>query len=89
MLRVVLINILLLLLPVAIYVGYVTFKKPGTDPNDMWRDAPLLGLFGAGTALVIVVMVFFVSFTGGPREGTYVPAEVRDGKLVPGHVEHE
>lgn len=87
--RVVLINLLLFLLPFAIYMGFVMFRQPGRTQDEIWRDAPILWLMGAGTALVIGVMVFFVSFNREPTDGTYRPAEIRDGKIVPGQIERE
>lgn len=89
MLRVVLVNFLLFLLPFAIYAVFLLLTRPKGAKSDLWREMPLLGLFCAGTALVVAVMVFFVSFSGAPREGTYKPAEFRDGKLVPGRVDRE
>lgn len=89
MLRVVLINILLFLLPFAVFAVFVLLRRPGTSHSQIWRDAPLMWLFGIGTALVFTVLIFFASFSGAPKEGTYTPAEIRDGKLVPGHVDRE
>lgn len=89
MLRVVLLNLLLFLLPLAIYVVIVMMRRPGTSQDSLWRDAPLIALFSAGTILVVVVMVLFVSFSGAPKGGVYKPAEIRDGQLIPGHIERE
>jgi hypothetical protein len=91
MIRIVIENVLLLLLPTAMYVGYVLLtrtnepdasgKKPG-----VLDDAPLLWLFSAGVAMVIVVLVIFGKTDGGSPEHGYVPPSFEDGKINPGKV---
>lgn len=89
MVRVVLLNLILFLLPFAIYAAVVLLTRPGANKDNVWRDAPIFALIAAGIGLIVSVMVFFVSFGDGAKDGTYRPAEYRDGKLVPGRIERE
>ena len=66
MIRIVAENILLFLLPTIVYVAYVYMtreEKPGA--MRVLDDAPLIWLFVAGAALVVITLVSFGSVTGG------------------------
>ena len=91
MIRIVIENILLLLLPTAMYVAYVllTRKRDGEDKGKkpgVLDDAPLLWLFSAGVAMVIVVLVIFGKTDGGRPDQGYVPPSFEDGKVKPGQM---
>jgi uncharacterized protein DUF6111 len=88
MTRVVLENVLLFLLPTVLYVGYVYFtREPGRGTTRVLDEAPLIWLFVAGALLVIVTLVAFGSTSGGKPGQQYVPPTIKDGKIVPGHIE--
>jgi hypothetical protein len=97
MIRVVIENILLFLLPTLLYVGWVLLtRQPQTNGPDgedaaerkILDDAPLLWLFTAGAALVVVTLVAFESSSSGGKPGQhYVPPSYKDGKIEPGHIE--
>ncbi len=95
MIRIVIENILLFLLPTALFLGYryvqrVQRSEQGSKgarqavQND-FNDAPLLWLFVAGAALVLAVLIAFGSTDGGKPGQTYYPPVVKDGKVIPGH----
>lgn len=88
MIRIVIENMLLFLLPTLIYVGYVFLKRrtEGAGPNNVLDDAPLLWLFAAGAALVIFTLIIFGSTSGGRPGQTYQPPVYRDGKIEPGQL---
>lgn len=91
MIRVVIENILLFLLPTLIYFGYVYLvRAPATDqngnPTNPVDDAPLLWLFIAGACLVIATLIAFSSTTGGKPGEAYEPAVVKDGHIEPGGI---
>lgn len=88
MIRIVAENILLFLLPTIIYVAYIYLtrdEKPGA--LRVLDDAPLIWLFVAGAAVVIITLVSFGSVTGGKPGQTYTPPSFKDGKIQPGHIE--
>ncbi len=88
MIRIVIENILLFLLPTIIYVAYVYMtrdEKPGAAR--VFDDAPLVWLFLAGAVLMVVTLVTFGSMTGGKPGQTYTPPSFKDGQIEPGHVD--
>jgi hypothetical protein len=87
MLRIVIINALMFALPFLIYAAYFYFVRSGQNENDMWSEAPVLWLLGAGAALVLVALASLVSFTGSDPGGTYYPSRFEDGVIKPGRIE--
>jgi len=88
MIRIVAENILLFLLPAAIYVAYVYLtreEKPGA--TRVFDDAPLIWLFIAGAMLVIITLVTFGSVSGGKPGQVYTPPTFKDGRIEPGRIE--
>lgn len=87
MLRAVLLYIFLLLLPLALYAGYlhvIKFMRQTEGPN--WNEAPLTRLLIGGLALMAAGMVVTAWLIGEDPAGTYVPARMEGGQLVPGGV---
>jgi hypothetical protein len=96
MIRIVIENILLFLLPTLAYLGWVLIARPETlertpggrvRPMRVLNDAPLLWLAASGTILLIVVLVAFGKTSGGRPDQTYSPPIFKDGKIQPGHIE--
>jgi hypothetical protein len=87
MIRIVIENVLLFLLPTLIYVAYVYVKQRGQGgPAAYLEEAPLLWLFSAGAVLVVFTLVAFGSVSGGKPGQTYEPPVFRDGKIEPGRI---
>lgn len=88
MIRTVIENILLFLLPTVIYVAYVALSRRlnGASEGGVLEEAPMLWLFIAGAALVVVTLVVFGSTSGGRPGQEYQPPMYRDGKIVPGQL---
>jgi hypothetical protein len=89
MIRIVIENILLFLLPTIIYVAYVYLTSDDEKPGAarVLNDAPLFWLFIAGAALMLVTLVTFGSMSGGKPGQTYTPPVLKDGRIEPGHVD--
>ena len=97
MIRIVFENILLFLLPTLLYLAYVLLTREtagpdaNTDPSrpqvGLLDDAPLLYLFAAGVALVLVTLIAFGSISGGKPNQPYTPPAIKDGHIQPGHTE--
>ncbi|MDX2289049.1 MAG: DUF6111 family protein [Hyphomicrobiaceae bacterium] len=88
MIRVVIENVILLLLPTLIYIAYVQVKAQlaGTKPQ-RFDDAPLVVLFLCGVALVLVVVLAFGTTTGGTPGQAYRPPSFEGGRIEPGRIE--
>jgi ABC-type molybdate transport system permease subunit len=84
-LRLALIEIALFLAPFAIYAAWLWFTR-GSAARSNWTAGPVYVLALAGLILTVIGFVLLASF-GEAERGTYRPAEVRDGVLVPGRFE--
>lgn len=97
MIRTVIENLLLFLLPTFIYVAWVLFRRSQEEAREdeggqpgvahVLDDAPLLWLFAGGALLVIVTLAAFGTSSGGKPGQHYQPPVFKDGKIQPGHIE--
>ena len=96
MIRVVIENLLLFLTPAFLYFAYVLITggvEEGADGKvtnpaaEIFDGAPYVWLFFAGTALVLLILVAFGSNSGGKPGQHYAPPAMKDGRIVPGHME--
>ena len=88
MIRIVIENIVLFLVPTICYLVYAYFTradaKGGAQALD---DAPLIWLFVAGAALVLTTLVLFSSSSGGlPGQSYQAPSIDKDGRIEPGRI---
>ncbi len=87
MLRVVLINIALFVLPLALYAVYFYARERNQNAVAVeWENMPLSFLLQAGLALIVIGMLVTAYVGGEDAGGTYVPARMENGKLIPGEV---
>jgi hypothetical protein len=87
MIRLVIENILLFLLPAAVYFGYILLTRRGTTPGEIINDAPLLWLLSSGALLVMATLIYFASTTvGGRPDQKYTPPYMKDGRIQPGEL---
>lgn len=90
MIRIVIENVLLFLLPTVIYIAYVYLKRhlegSANGPAKVLDDAPLIWLVAAGAALVVITLIAFGSISGGKPGQIYQPPVFRDGKIEPGYM---
>ena len=84
MIRRILIEVLLFLLPFALYGIY--WQLIGRGKDEEGRRHPWAMLFIIGLVLVIISFFVWAVSEGDPREGVYVPPHVEDGRIVPGRV---
>ncbi|MGE0022843.1 MAG: DUF6111 family protein [Hyphomicrobium sp.] len=99
MIRTVIENILLFLLPTLIWLGWVLFQRAraaqaeddeASSPSPfaaVLDDAPLMWLFATGAILVIVTLTVFGSSSGGRPGQHYEPSVLKDGKIQPSHID--
>jgi len=87
MLRVILWNLFLFSLPFFMTLGWqLLFRKvrPNKVAMRLWVLSAVIG-----TALIFAGLLFFRFQTGAPPGREYVPPQVKDGVLVPGHFKDE
>jgi hypothetical protein len=88
MIRMVAENIFLLLLPTIIYVAYIYMtREERPEAIRVLDDAPLIWLFVAGAALVLITLLSFGSVSGGKPGEVYTPPSFKNGHIEPGHIE--
>ena len=87
MIRIILQNILLFVLPTLAYFILMMVRRPARslqDAGQILERAPLPWLLGAGCIFMIGGLLYFSSHTGGRPGETYQPPVYRDGKIIPG-----
>ncbi|MFZ5914280.1 MAG: DUF6111 family protein [Pseudomonadota bacterium] len=87
MLRLILLNLFLFLLPTALFAAYVYIKGRGKGGETGPDSLPLRILLPAGLGLIMIGMLITAYAGGEDPSGTYVPARMENGKLVPGKVD--
>jgi Family of unknown function (DUF6111) len=87
MIRIVLENVLLFLLPTAMYVGYVLLTRRTAAAGTVMNDAPLVWLFVAGALIVSATLIYYGTTTpGGRPDQHYTPPRMKDGRIEPGEL---
>jgi len=86
MIRPVLTEIALFLAPFVIYALFLWLTKTSMLDRTYWSVKIMLSLTIVALLLMIGSFIYLGHFTGMPHDGTYVPAHVEDGKLIPGQV---
>jgi hypothetical protein len=84
MMRPVLMEIGIFLVPFAIYAAYLIANRVDFMIAASWPAHIVLRLSLAALALVVVSFVMLANFSGAPPDSTYIPAHIENGKLVPG-----
>ena len=87
MIRIVIENVLLFLLPTLVYFAIVYLKRGREAASgEVMSDAPVVWLVMAGAALVVITVLAFGTVSGGKPGQVYEPAVVKDGKIEPGRI---
>ena len=84
MIRPVLTEIGIFLIPFAVYALFLVATRSGVFDQASWPISLVAKLVLGSLLLVIVSFVFLAEFSGAPPESTYEPAHLDQGKLVPG-----
>ena len=82
MVRPLLYETVLFLLPFAVYALWLAVRKVNPAEVEPWREAPLLGLLVAALITTAVGLGLLSHFGGAPAGSVYVPAHVEDGRLI-------
>ncbi len=84
MIRPVLTEIGIFLIPFAVYAAFLIASRSGVWTQSSWPLHVVGRLAVAAFVLVIVSFVLLAHFSGAPPGSTYTPARVEDGKLIRG-----
>ena len=84
MIRPVLTEIGIFLIPFAVYALFLIATRSGVFDQSSWPISLVAKLVLGSLLLVVVSFIFLAEFSGAPPESTYEPAHLDHGKLVPG-----
>ena len=81
-----------ILLPTLLYALWLTAQRrrmeaAGAGDKPGWSEAPWFWLGALGVFFAAIITFAFALLGGGDMQGTYVPPSVKDGQIVPGHVQ--
>ena len=85
MIRTVLTEIGIFLIPFAVYAIFLIATRAGVTLPASWPLHMLAKLTLAALVLVIASFILLAEYTGAPPNSTYIPAHIDEsGRLVPG-----
>ena len=84
MIRPVLTEIGIFLIPFAVYALFLIATRSGVFVQSSWPIHLIAKLVFGSLLLVVVSLVLMANFSGAPPNSTYIPAHIENGKLVPG-----
>jgi cytochrome c biogenesis factor len=85
--RYLVLDALAFLLPFAAYAVWLMVTRGSLRNVEDWQARTIAVLAIAGAALLLVALVTFTSYRVIPPGGTYTPAHMENGKIVPGHID--
>jgi hypothetical protein len=84
MIRPVLTEVGIFLIPFAAYAIFLIATRSGVLASTSWPAHLVAKLVLGSLLLVVVSFVLLAHFSGAPPNSTYIPAHIEDGKFVPG-----
>ncbi|MBR0814383.1 MULTISPECIES: DUF6111 family protein [Bradyrhizobium] len=84
MMRTVLTEIGIFLIPFAVYALFLAATRSGLFARSSWPLTVVARLALVAIVLVIAGLIGLAHFSGASPDSTYVPAHIEDGRLVPG-----
>lgn len=88
MMRIVIENILLFLLPTLVYVAYIALmRRNASSAGAVLNEAPLIWLFIIGALIVGATLAYYATITPGGKPGDlYIPPHMQNGHIEPGQL---
>ena len=77
-------EVLIFLIPFAVYALFLLATRSGLMVQSSWPMHVIARLLIGALLLVIVSLVLLAQFSGAPPNSTYIPAHIENGKFVPG-----
>jgi Family of unknown function (DUF6111) len=77
-------ELLIFLIPFAVYAVFLFATRSGVLVQTSWPVHIIAKLVLGSLLLVIVSFVLLAHFSGASPSSTYIPAHIENGKFVPG-----
>ena len=77
-------EILVFLIPFAVYALFLLATRSGLMLQSSWPVHVIAKLVLGALLLVIASFILLAHFSGAPPHSTYIPAHIENGKFVPG-----
>ena len=84
MIRPVLTEVGIFLIPFAVYAMFLIATRSGLMVQSSWPLRTVLRLVVGSLLLVVVSFILLAHYSGAPPNSTYVPAHIENGNFVPG-----
>ncbi len=84
MIRPVLTEVGIFLIPFAVYALFLVATRSGVFAQSSWPAHLIAKLVFGSLLLVILSFILLAHFSGAPPDSTYIPAHIENGKFVPG-----
>jgi hypothetical protein len=84
MIRPVLTEVGIFLIPFAVYAVFLIVTRSGLMATSSWPAHLVAKLVLGSLLLVVVSFVLLAHFSGAAPDSTYIPAHIENGKFVPG-----
>ena len=84
MIRPVLTEVGVFLIPFAVYAIFLIATRSGVMAPSSWPAHLVAKLVLGSLLLVVISFVLLAHFSGAPPNSTYIPAHIENGKFVPG-----
>jgi Family of unknown function (DUF6111) len=84
MIRPLLTELALFLIPFAAYAGFLWATRTGIFDPPAWSVARMAWLLAAAVSLMVGGFAMLAEVGGSPAGSTYVPARLENGKVSPG-----
>jgi hypothetical protein len=77
-------EILVFLIPFAVYALFLLATRSGLMLQSSWPVHVIAKLVLGSLLLVIISFILLAHFSGASPNSTYIPAHIENGKFVPG-----
>ena len=77
-------EILIFLIPFAVYALFLLATRSGLLLQTSWPVHVVAKLVLGALLMVIISFILLAHFSGAPPNSTYIPAHIENGKFVPG-----
>jgi hypothetical protein len=77
-------EILIFLIPFAVYALFLLATRSGLLLQASWPVHVVAKLVLGALLMVIASFILLAHFSGAPPNSTYIPAHIENGKFVPG-----
>ena len=84
MIRPVLTEIGIFLIPFAVYALFLIATRAGVLAQSSWPAHLVAKLVLGSLLLVVISFILLAQFSGAAPDSTYIPAHIENGKFVPG-----